>query len=122
MTPATALPCLQVFLASQPDNLTCQSFYNRSSGKMLRDLLAAWHTNSSSSAFARRRSSIGAGDGDAPQVAMVNIPVDAGSCATFGELFSQLLTRRSMLCLALYRQVGQGVGWACEAGQWCSSL
>ena len=99
-----------MFLASLADSLTCQSFYNRSSGKMMRDLLAAWHTSSSSAAFSRSRGHIGAGDGDAPQVAMVNIPVDVGSCATFGALFSQLLARRHMLCLALYRQVSRGWG------------
>jgi hypothetical protein len=38
-------------------------------------------------------------------VLLVNVPADTRRCGTFGDLFAHLLVDRSMLCLALYRQV-----------------
>jgi hypothetical protein len=123
---------LQVFLASLADSITCQALFSSSSTRLLADLLRTWCATSSMARAEERRaarsiasmrvraSSGSSAFGEGGQVALVNVSADGSGCATFGELFSLLLTRRHMLCLALYRQVsggqGAGQGRACAGG------
>jgi hypothetical protein len=88
-----------VYLASFVDSLTCQSFYNRGSNRILSRLLLGWQGGGS----AAPNNEPGSGQ----LVVLVNLDVASFKGWHFWQLFEQLLSE-DMICLALYRTASTG--------------